>query len=264
MSWPRRLFAILLVASGCATVPETGRSQLVLVDSGELRELSSSEFEKLKASTPISQDPDQNALVQNVGRRIAAVAPVEKPDWEFVVFDQPEVMNAFALPGGKVGVYTGIFQVTQNEPGLATVLGHEVAHVVANHGAERVSQGLLVELGGTALSVLAGSNPGATSQLIAAAYGIGTSVGVMLPYSRKHELEADEIGLYYMARAGYEPKEAIAFWQRFAEATAGSGQPPEFLSTHPLDETRIEAIRKHLPKAEEEYERARPRALADF
>ena len=259
----RRLFAIALVMSSCATVPETGRTQLVLVDNKQLLELSLSEFEKLKASTPISKDPEQNALVQRVGWRIAAVAPVENAQWEFVVFDEPKVMNAFALPGGKVGVYSGILAVTQTEPGLATVLGHEVAHVVAHHGAERVSQGLLVELGGAALSTVAGSNPSATSQLIQAAYGIGTTVGVMLPYSRKHELEADEIGLYYMARAGYDPREAVAFWQRFAEATAGSGQPPEFLSTHPVDAHRIDELEKHLPKALEEYERARPRASAE-
>jgi predicted Zn-dependent protease len=235
----------------------------VLVDADELRKLSMSEWQNLKASTPISTDPDQNALVQNVGWRIAAVAPVKNADWEFVVFDEPEVLNAFALPGGKVGVYSGLFTVTQNEPGLATVLGHEVAHVVANHGAERVSQGLLVELGGAALSVAAGSNPSATSQLIQAAYGIGTSVGVMLPYSRKHELEADQIGIMYMARAGFDPKEAVAFWQRFAQAKAGSAQPPEFLSTHPVDEKRISELQRQLPKAEEEYERARPRASVE-
>jgi predicted Zn-dependent protease len=263
MGWPCRLLAIALVASGCATVPETGRSQLVLVDADELRRLSMSEWQNLKANTPISTDPDQNALVQNAGWRIAAVAPVKNADWEFVVFDEPEVLNAFALPGGKVGVYSGLFTMTQNEPGLATVLGHEVAHVVANHGAERVSHGLLVELGGVALSVAAGSNPSATSQLIQAAYGIGTSVGVMLPYSRKHELEADQIGLMFMARAGYDPKEAVAFWQRFAESKAGSGQPPEFLSTHPVDEKRISELQRHLPKAEEEYERAQPRASVE-
>lgn len=250
------LLATLLLGA-CATVPETGRRQLALVDSDQLTALALSEFEELKRTTPISEDDEQTALVQRVGKRIAAVAPVPDAEWEFVLFDQPEVMNAFALPGGKVGIFSGILKVTANEPGLATVVGHEVAHVVAQHGNERVSQALLLDLGGQALSQVVSSQPGVTRQLILGAYGIGAGVGVMLPYSRKQELEADHIGLLYMARAGYEPREAIAFWKRFAESTRGAGSPPEFLSTHPLDDTRIRQLEELMPEAEAEYQRAR-------
>jgi predicted Zn-dependent protease len=252
-----RAFALSVAVVACATVPETGRRQLVLVDSRELAQLSDSEFEKLKRTTPISHDPEQNALVQRVGRRIAAVAPVPDARWEFVLFDEPNVLNAFAMPGGKVAVYSGLLAVTRDEAGLATVLGHEIAHVVARHGEERVSQGLLVELGGQALSQVARTNSAATRQLILGAYGAGAGLGVILPYSRKHELEADHIGMLYMARAGYDPAEAIEFWKRFAAAEKGGAQPPELLSTHPLDEKRIEALKRLLPEAEEEYRRAR-------
>jgi metalloendopeptidase OMA1, mitochondrial len=250
------LFASLLAA--CETVPETGRRQLILVPSGELTSMSLSEFEKIKNQTPVSKDREQNALLERVGRRIAAVADLPDAKWEFVVFDQPDVMNAFALPGGKVGVYSGLFKVTQNEAGLATVIGHEVAHAVAQHGNERVSQGLLLQLGGAALAHAAQTKPEATQQLIQAAYGIGANVGILLPYSRKQELEADHLGLLYMARAGYEPREAIEFWKRFSAAAQakGGGRPPEFLSTHPLDESRIEQLQSLMPKAIEDYQRA--------
>jgi len=247
----------LIVA--CATVPETGRRQLRLVGSSEVMQLSLSEFEKLKQSTPISRDPEQNALVQRVGRRIAAVAPLPNAQWEFVLFDKPDVMNAFCLPGGKVGVYSGIFKVTQNEAGLATVLGHEVAHAVARHGEERMSEGLLLQLGGVALAALTQSRPEAAQQLVQMAYGVGANVAVMLPHSRKQELEADHIGLLYMARAGHDPHEAVAFWQRFSayNKQRGGGDPPAFLRTHPLDEERIAHLQELMPQAVAEYQRAK-------
>jgi len=254
-----RALAAALAIAACATVPETGRKQLVLVDSDQLAELALSEFEQLKRTTPISTDPDHNALVQRVGRRIAAVAPVPDARWEFVVFDKPEVMNAFAMPGGKVAIYSGLFDVTRTEAGLATVLSHEVAHVVARHGEERVSQTLLVDLGGQALSQVVSTSPGVAQELVQAAYGVGAGVGVLLPFSRKHELEADHIGVLYMARAGYDPAEAIEFWKRFAASSAKQGaEPPELLSTHPLDETRIAELERVLPEARQEYEQARP------
>ncbi len=251
--------ALTVLLQACTTVPETGRRQLLLVGSGEVAQLSLSEFDKLKKDTPISKDPEQNALVKRVGQHIASVVNLPNAQWEFVLFDKPDVMNAFCLPGGKVGVYSGILKVTQNEAGLATVLGHETAHAVAKHGEERMSEGLLVQLGGTALAALTQSRPGAAQQLIQSAYGIGTNVGVMLPHSRQQELEADHLGLLYMARAGYDPHEAVAFWQRFKaqNETRGGGKPPEFLSTHPVDDKRIAQLQELLPQATTEYQKAK-------
>jgi metalloendopeptidase OMA1, mitochondrial len=254
------LAAILAAAallSSCSTVPETGRRQLSLVSSSEVTQLSLSEFEKLKKSTPISKDATQNALVKRVGERVAAVAQLPNAQWEFILFDQPDVMNAFCMPGGKVGVYSGLLKVTQDEAGLATVIGHEVAHAVARHGEERISQGLLLQLGGTALAALSQSRPEAAQQLIQTAYGVGATVGVMLPHSRKQELEADHLGLLYMARAGYDPQQAVAFWQRFSAANKEKGGSPAFLRTHPVDEKRLEQLQELMPKASAEYQKAK-------
>ena len=251
--------ALPLVAmlGACATVPETGRSQLLLISPEQEFQLGLSEFSKLKQSTPASRDPAQNAMLQRVGRRIAAVAPLPNARWEFVLFDRAGTANAFCLPGGKVGVYTGMLAITQNEAGLATVIGHEVAHAVARHGAERISEGLLVQLGGELLEQALQTRPGATQELILGAYGIGADVGVMLPHSRKQELEADHLGLLYMARAGYDPREAVAFWQRFsAYARQQGGGRIEFLSTHPLDDTRIARLNALMPRALAEYRAA--------
>ncbi|MFL6711702.1 MAG: M48 family metallopeptidase [Sulfurifustis sp.] len=251
--------AAVSLIPGCATVPETGRRQLSLVGSSEVMQLSLSEFDKLKKQTPISRDSDQNALVRRVGQRIAAVAPLPNAQWEFVVFDKPDVLNAFCMPGGKVGVYSGLFKVTQDEAGLATVIGHEVSHAVARHGEERMSEGLLLQLGGTALAALTQSRPEVAQQLKQAAYGVGANVAVMLPHSRRQELEADHLGLVYMARAGYDPRSALSFWERFSAYNKqhGGSNPPAFLSTHPVDEKRIEQIKELLPQAESEYQKAK-------
>lgn len=250
-------FTLLLYA--CATVPETGRRQLLLVDPGDVLQLSLAEFEKIKQSTPISKDPEQTALVNRVGRRIASVAEMPDARWEFVLFDQPDVLNAFALPGGKVGVYSGLLKVTRNEAGLATVMAHEVAHVVARHGEERISQALLLQFGGLVLGELTRTRPEAAQQILQAVYGVGADVAVMLPHSRKQELEADHLGLLYMARAGYDPREAIEFWKRFSayNEARGGAQPPAFLRTHPLDEMRIEQLQELMPRALAEYEKAK-------
>ncbi|HKK05521.1 MAG TPA: M48 family metallopeptidase [Gammaproteobacteria bacterium] len=249
---------VLTLLGGCATVPETGRSQLILVSREQTVQLSLSEFDKLKKDTPISKDAQATALVKRVGRRIAAVAPLPNAKWEFVLFDKPDVANAFCLPGGKVGVYSGILKITQDEAGLATVIAHEVGHAVARHGAERISEGLLVKLGGTVLEQAMQSRPAETQSLVLGAYGIGSQLGVMLPHSRQQELEADHLGLIYMARAGYDPREALAFWKRFAAYNKkNGGAPPEFLSTHPLDARRIKQIEKLLPDAEAEYRKAK-------
>lgn len=250
------LAALLFVAGGCTTVPVTGRSQLNLLSPGQELQLGLSAFNDLKKSTPISKDAAANALLQKVGQRIAAVASPDMPDaqWEFVLFESKEP-NAFCLPGGKVGVYTGILPITKDEAGLATVLGHEIAHAVARHGAERVSEALLIQTGGQILGASLSSADPRTQSAVALAYGLTTTLGRQLPHSRRQESEADEIGLIYMARAGYDPEAAIAFWQRFAEYNRqhGGGDVLPFLRTHPTDEKRIEQLRALLPRAKAEY-----------
>jgi len=246
--------AILLVS--CATVPETGRHQLLLVSPKEEQQLGLSEFGKLKKSTPISHDPAINDMVQRVGKRIAGVAPLPSAQWEFVVFDQPKTANAFCLPGGKVGVFTGILPITKDEAGLATVIGHEVSHAVARHGAERLSEALVAQLGGQLLGQVMKDNSGTAHDLALQAYGAGGALLVMLPHSRSQESEADHLGLIYMARAGYDPQQAVEFWKRFASYNAKKDSHPiQFLSTHPVDEVRIKQLEEELPRALEEYRR---------
>ncbi|RME91020.1 MAG: M48 family peptidase [Verrucomicrobia bacterium] len=220
-------------------------------------QLGLSEFEKLKKEVPISTNRAAQAMLERVGKRIAAVAQLPNAQWEFVLFESKEA-NAFCLPGGKVGVYTGILPITQNEAGLATVIGHEVAHAAARHGAERISTALALQTGGQLASGLLGGDDPKKAQTVATAYGIGSQLLVALPHSRKQESEADYIGLLYMARAGYDPREAIAFWQRFAEYNRQAGGGGVwFLRTHPLDEKRIADLKALLPRALQEYEAAR-------
>ena len=244
--------------AACATAPETGRSQLLLISPAQEAEMGFQAFAQLKSKEPVVTTGRQADQLQKVGRRIARVAPVPHARWEFVLFKDGDSANAFALPGGKVGVFTGILPITQNEAGLATVIAHEIAHVTARHGAERMSQSMLVQVGGVALSAAIGTDAGITRDVAMQAYSIGTTVGVALPYSRTQELEADHLGLLYMARAGFDPRQAIAFWRRFQEyGRKKGGKPPEFLSTHPLDSTRIAKLESLLPEALAEYERAR-------
>lgn len=242
--------------ASCSTVPETGRRQLNLVSADQEMQLGLTSFEKLKQETPVSRDRAANELLQKVGRRIAAVAELPNAQWEFVVFESKEA-NAFCLPGGKVGVYTGILPITQDEAGLATVIGHEVAHAVAHHGGERMSQAMVLQTGGQILGAgLSHADPRAqTAALIA--YGLGSQVGYELPHSRKQESEADHIGLLYMARAGYNPEAAVGFWERFAQHNRGSsGNVPAFLRTHPVDEVRIQQLKEWMPAARKEYRQA--------
>src|SRR4051812_20654141 len=250
----------ILNFAGCKTNPETGRHQLNLISGGEEMKLGLTSFDQLKKETPISKDPAANALVQKVGRRIAAVVPkneLPNAQWEFVVFDSKEA-NAFCLPGGKVGVYSGLLPITKDEAGLATVLGHEVAHAAAHHGSERMSEALLMQGGGQILgSAMSASSP--TYQAAAqTAYGLTTKLGRELPHSRAQESAADRIGLIYMARAGYDPAQAVTFWQRFAQYSKGasSGSTPVIFRDHPTDDARIAALQKLLPQAEAEYKRA--------
>ena len=173
-------------------------------------------------------------------------------DWEFILIEDDKTVNAWCMPGGKVAVYTGILSYTKDDDGLAAVIGHEVAHALAQHGNERRSQGLLVQLGGLTLSKAMESKPKTTQTLWLQAFGLGASLGLILPYSRTHEYEADHIGLILMARAGYHPQEAIAFWERMSQS--GGRKPPEFLSTHPADRNRIDALKTHLKEAMRYYE----------
>jgi predicted Zn-dependent protease len=212
--------------------------------------MASTQFEQLKRETPISRDANYNSMLRRVGERIAYVAAPDLPNaqWEFVVFDDAEQINAFAMPGGKVAVYTGIFKVAKTEDDLAIVVGHEIAHVAAGHGNERVSQQLLTAGGFIALQVGLDDMDRLDEQLLMAAYGAGTTISFILPYSRHHESEADEIGLIYAAKAGYDPRAAIGFWERMEAQKAGSALP-ELLSTHPSDSNRLRKINALMPKA---------------
>ena len=240
---------MLTAVAACETVPVTGRSQLNLVDEETESKLGEQAFAEIKAKSKISQDPQANAMVQRVAQRVAQASGL-KENWEFIVIDDKQV-NAFALPGGKIAVYTGILPVAQDDNGLATVLAHEVGHVMAHHSAERISQAQLIETGTGIASILLGGATGTDPNTMAALLGAGASVGIELPFGRRQELEADRIGLTLMARAGYDPRSAIAFWQRMAQASKGG--PPEFLSTHPTDEHRIAQIQQLMPEALAQY-----------
>jgi metalloendopeptidase OMA1, mitochondrial len=245
---------LVALAVACQTVPVTGRRQLQLISADEEMQLGVNTYQQILRKSKVSTDPQLTALVTRVGSRIAAVA--ERPDfnWEYRVIEDQQA-NAFALPGGKIAVYTGILPITRDEAGLAAVLGHEVAHVTARHGGERMSQQLATKFGVTTLSLATGvavGDPGAT-QLAAAVLGLGAEYGVLLPYSRTHESEADHIGLIYMAKAGYDPRAARDLWVRMAAAAKGGQGPPEFMSTHPSEATRIKQIEAWLPEALQYY-----------
>lgn len=236
---PLALIVMLLIA-GCAKTPITNRTQLILISSDQEMALGLSEAEKVKANSKLSTDKALNDRVRRIGEKIALVSGRDDFAWEFDVIESDE-LNAFCLPGGKVFLYTGILKLTANDDQIATVIGHEVAHALARHGAERMSMQMV---SGTGAQILAGALqvPAEYEGLYSQAYGIGTQVGVLLPYSRKHEEEADQIGVYLMWKAGYNPREAVRFWERMQTMNTGKGTP-EFLSTHPSDQSRINAIK---------------------
>ncbi len=250
------LFLCLLLILSCSTAPLTQRSQLTLIPTTQLMQLSLSSYQETMNGSKLSNDPKEVDLVVRVGKRLAAATeqylkdhqlPYENYEWEFNVIDDDETVNAWCMPGGKIAVYTGLLPVAENDTGLAVVMGHEIAHAIANHGNERMSHSLLAELGGAALSVALEKQPAKTKELYLQAYGAVGQVGVLLPYSRLHESEADRIGLTLMAMAGYDPREAVPFWERMNEM--GGQRTLELLSTHPAPENRINNIKEYLPEA---------------
>ncbi len=251
------LFLLALLVYYCSTVPITGRKQISLIPASEINALSFQQYGEFLKQNKLSEDKEAVAMVKRVGVNIQKAVEtyftqnnmmnqLQGYEWEFNLVESNEV-NAWCMPGGKVVVYTGILPLTKDETGLAVVMGHEIAHAIAQHGAERMSYGLLQQLGGMALSVALQNEPEATRNIFLTAYGVGSTVGVILPFSRTHESEADRLGLIFMAMAGYNPEAAVDFWTRMSQA--GGQKPPEWLSTHPSDETRIADIKKHLPEA---------------
>lgn len=238
------------ILTGCATVDATGRNQLMLISEEQEQSLGLQAYQEVLATSTVRNDGPMNTVLQRVGGRIARAANRPDFNWEFKLIESEQV-NAFCLPGGKIAVYTGILPIMKNEAGMAAVMGHEVAHALARHGGERISQALAVNAIGKLLEEgLAGSSA-RTRELTMGAFGLGSQYGVLLPYSRTQELEADEIGLMLMARAGYDPREAVDLWKRMEDA--GAGETPEFLSTHPVPKKRIEQIEELLPKAMQLY-----------
>jgi predicted Zn-dependent protease len=253
---PRRTFVLSTccgVLTACATVPITGRSQLILLPEDTEMKMGIDAYQQILGKSQLSTDPALTALVTRVGARIAEATGRADYQWEFKVIDDKAV-NAFALPGGKVAVYTGLLPLTRDDAGLAAVLGHEVAHAVARHGGERVSQGLLVQTGLAATQVALARNDPQTVQTVTALLGAGATVGLVLPWSRAQESEADHLGLIYMAKAGYHPIAARDLWVRMAEAGRGQERPPELLSTHPAPATRIRQIEAWIPEALQYYQ----------
>src|SRR5512143_2615922 len=256
------LIVLLLLSVGCGTVPVTGRKSLNVLPDSELTSMSLQQYDDVLKKSKLSNDPARIRMVKRVGERIARAteqffaekgmeSEIKNYKWEFNLIEDDKVVNAWCMPGGKVAVYTGILPVAQDDTGLAVVRGHEISPAIAKHGNERMSQGLLAQLGAVGLSAALSSHPSETNQIFMAAYGLGTNVGVLLPYSRLHESEADQIGLILMAKAGYDPRAAVPFWKRMNEK--GGSRPPEFLSTHPAPESRIKEIQSYIPEALKYY-----------
>jgi predicted Zn-dependent protease len=256
------LSGLAIIVSSCSQVAITGRKQLNLIPDVLMNTMSAQSYSEFISQNKLSTDAQQTQMVKNVGRKIQRAVEqyciennmsdqLSGYKWEFNLVEDPNI-NAWCMAGGKVVVYTGILPVTKNEAGLATVMGHEIAHAFAKHGAERMTQGLLVDMGGMALSKALASRPAETKNLLLRSYGTGTQYGILLPYSRKHENEADHLGLIFMAMAGYNPNEALDFWQRMSASKVGQA-PPEFMSTHPADSTRIRNIKQLIPEAMRYY-----------
>ncbi len=252
------LISSTLLLTGCDTVPISGRRQLNYVPDSYINSMSFDSYREFLSKSKVSTDPKGTAMVKRVGENIQKAVEryfemenqselLEGYEWEFNLVDDPAA-NAWAMAGGKVVVYTGLLKIAKTDEQLAVVVGHEIAHAVARHGSERLSQQLIYTFGGVALDKALEDQPGKTKELIMTAYGAGGQYGVLLPYSRLHETEADHLGMIFMALAGYNPEAAVSFWENMSANNKGK-EPPEFLSTHPSHSTRIEKIKEFMPKA---------------
>jgi len=252
---------ILLIFSQCSTVPLTGRRQLAILPESEMISMGLTSYQEFLKENKVSADQKLSSMVSSTGTRLSDAVTrylsenglqnrLDGYQWVYTLVDS-DVPNAFCLPGGKVVVYSGILPFTSDETGLAVVISHEIAHAVARHGNERMSQQLLVQMGGIALSEAIKTKPDETKAIYGTVYGMGAQLGVILPYSREHEYEADRLGIIFMAMAGYDPSAAVAFWDRMSKI--GGEKPPEFMSTHPSDARRVAAIREALPEAMKYY-----------
>ncbi len=261
----KAIFLMLVLAVGCAVAPITGRKQLLVIPAGEMLSLSSESYAQVLKESKVSTNQKYINSVRNVGVRLTAAvkqymqqnnlqSSIEGYQWQYTVLQSKEV-NAWCMPGGQIAFYEGIMPICADDNGIAVVMGHEIAHAIAQHGNERMSQQLMLQMGGVALSEALKTSKETTQQLAMAAFGVGSSLGVVLPYSRTHEYEADELGLYFMAMAGYDPRTAPAFWERMV-AQGGSGAP-EFLSTHPDPQNRIREMKRKMNKAMEYYSSAK-------
>jgi predicted Zn-dependent protease len=258
------IITFTLLYQSCAVVPLTGRKQLSLLPESEMISMSLTNYTDFLKENPVSSDAKNTAVVREVGTDISAavikyftdnnlLSRLDGYKWEFNLVKNDTTPNAWCMPGGKVVVYSGILPFTKDKDGLAVVLSHEIAHAVARHGNERMSEQLLAQYGSVALNELIKDKPEQTRGIFNNAYGLGAQYGVMLPFSREHELEADKLGLIFMAMAGYDPQTAIAFWERMS--SMGGQKPPEFMSTHPSDATRISKIKAALPEALQYYKK---------
>ena len=246
--------ALLLSVLSCVTTPITGKKSLVLIPFSQEVQLGEDAYRDFlsKEKKNINKDPKINSMVARITKNLASKSDMPNLRWQVTVINSKEA-NAFCLPGGKMVVYTGIFPLCKNEAGLAAVIGHEMAHAVARHGAQRMTQQMVLNLGLSAASISLKNSQ--YKDLIIASLGAGSTVGVLLPYSRDNEYEADEIGTIYMARAGYDPHEAVSLWQRFSKS--GGERPAEFLSTHPYSEKRAVALKNLIPRAMQEYDKSK-------
>lgn len=251
------LLGFCLFLSACATVPVTGRRQLNFIPDSQINAMSFQQYDEVIAQSTLSNNAERTAGIERVGRRIQGAVEeyfrrqgqsevLSGYEWEFHLIESKEA-NAWCMPGGKVAFYSGILPICKDETGVAVVMGHEVAHAVAKHGSERMSQGLVLQMGGMALSEAVKNKPAQTRNLFMTAFAVGAQFGAVLPYSRSHESEADRMGLIFMALAGYDPREAPVFWERMA--SGGGGNPPEFMSTHPSHETRIRELQENMAEA---------------